>query len=310
MRGFILAAGFGTRMKPLTDNMPKALVPVCGKPLLEHALQFLISSGITTIGVNAHYMPEQMHTFQMSTQSTFELFVESGEIRGTGGAFDNARTFLQGDDSFLILNVDIICQFDLKTAIATFEASDALCTLIGFPCSAGKGTILFDPFTKKYIGTPADTPHRPHAVAEAAFIGAALYKREFLDLVTTGDFSIVPVWKRATELGAGVTVSVQDKGYWRDIGTIKALAEVHLEFLNGALSFDLSDDYFFDKVRKSVYPLHCKNHINESLECAWVGTSLFKGASIKNSIIWPDTDVREMKIINTLYTHFGALEIS
>jgi mannose-1-phosphate guanylyltransferase len=310
MRGFILAAGFGTRMKPLTDHIPKALVPVCGKPLLEHALQFLTSSGITDIGVNAHYMPDQMLKFQKSTLFPFELFVESGEIRGTGGAFDNARAFLQGDTSFLILNVDIICQFDLKAAIAAFEASDALCTLIAFPCSSGKGTVLFDQLTKKYIGTPADTPHRPQGVADAAFIGAALYKKEFLDFVTTDDFSIVPVWKRAIELGATVSVSVQGQGFWRDIGTLKALADVHREFLNGTLSFDLSDDYHYDKVRKSVYPLHCKKLVNESLECAWVGTPLFEGASIKNSIIWPGTDVREMKIINTLYTHFGALEIS
>jgi mannose-1-phosphate guanylyltransferase len=310
MRGFILAAGFGTRMKPLTDHIPKALVPVCGKPLLEHALQFLASSEITDVGVNAHYMPKQMHAFQKSTQSSFELFVESGEIRGTGGAFDNARAFLQGDTSFLILNVDIICQFDLQAAIAAFKASDAICTLIAFPCSAGKGTILFDLFTKKYIGTPADTPHRPQEVEEAAFVGAALYKKEFLDLVTTDDFSIVPVWKRAIEQGATVSVSVQAQGFWRDIGTIKALADIHREFLSGTLSFDLSNDYYYDNMRKSVYPLHCKNHVNESLEYAWVGTSLFNGASIRNSIIWPGTDVRDMKIKNTLYTHFGALEIS
>jgi mannose-1-phosphate guanylyltransferase len=310
MRGFVLAAGFGTRMKPLTNHIPKALVPVCGKPLLEHALQFVTSSGITDIGVNAHYMPEQMHAFQKSTQFSFDLFVESGEIRGTGGAFDNARTFLEGDQSFLILNVDIICRFDLRAAKKAFDASDALCTLIAFPCSSGKGTILFDPFTKKYIGTPSDTTHRPQGVADAAFIGAALYKKEFLDLITTDDFSIVPVWKRAIELGATVSVSLQEQGFWRDIGTIKSLADVHREFLNGELSLDLSGDYYYDMVRKSVYPLHCKSHVSESLECAWVGTSLFKGASIKNSIIWPGTDVRDMLIIDTLYTHFGALEIS
>jgi len=310
MRGFILAAGFGTRMKPLTDHIPKALVPVCGKPLLEHALQFIASSGIKHIGVNAHYMPEQLHAFHMSTPYPFELFVESGDIRGTGGAFDNARTFLEGDQSFLMLNVDIICQFDVVAAIAAFEASDALCSLIAFPCSPGKGTILFDTVTKKYIGTPADTPLCPPGATDAAFIGAALYKKRFLDLVTTNDFSIVPVWKRAIELGETVSVSVQEYGFWRDIGTIKALADVHNEFLNGTLSLDLPDNYYFDKTRKSVYPSLCLNHVNESLECAWVGTTLFKGASIKNSIIWPGTDVREMKLINTMYTHYGALDIS
>ncbi len=310
MRGFVLAAGFGTRMRPLTNHIPKALVPVCGRPLLDHALQFITASGIREIGVNAHYMPEQMKEYCMSTQYPFDLFVESGEIRGTGGAFDNARTFLQGDQSFLTLNVDIICKFDLQAAIKDFETSDALCTLIAFPCSHGKGTILFDALTKKYIGTPADTPHCPHGAKEAAFIGAALYKKEFLDLVTTDDFSIVPVWKRAIELGVTVLVSVQESGYWRDIGTINALADIHREFLNGTLSLDLPDNYYFDNVKKTVYPLLCKDHVEESLTSSWVGTTLFKGASITSSIIWPGTDVREMNIINKLYTHFGALEIS
>jgi mannose-1-phosphate guanylyltransferase len=309
MRGFVLAAGFGTRMRPLTDHIPKALVPVCGKPLLERALQFIYENGISDIGVNTHYLPEQIQEFRDRSSIPFNLFVENGNIRGTGGAFDFAREFLTADDSFFMLNVDIVCKFDLREAAKKFTQSDCLCMLIAFPCESGKGTVLFDPLSYGYIGTPADT-HRLPGMGEAAFIGAALYKREFLDLVTTDDFSIVPVWKRAVEKQHSVIVNVQHSGFWRDIGNIGALAEIHFEQLDKKINLDIPQRLSFVAYEKICIPTHC-NHIDSNLSglYAWIETDKFSNSTVRRSIVWPDIDICKREITDSILTPFGVLPI-
>lgn len=310
MRGFVLAAGFGTRMRPLTDHIPKALVPVCGKPLLERALQFMHENGISRIGVNAHYLPEQIQKFRDTSSVPFELFIESGNIRGTGGAFDYAREFLTGDNAFFMLNVDIVCKFDLQEAVKKFTESDSVCMLIAFPCESGKGTVLFDPLSFGYIGTPADT-HRLPAMGEAAFIGAALYKKEFLDLLAPDDFSIVPVWKRAVIKGHSVTVDIQHSGFWRDVGNLAALADIHFDQLDEKISLDIPPRLSCVTSEKLCIPAQC-DHRDSNLFglYAWIETEQFTGSTVKRSIVWPGIDISKQEITDAIITPFGVLPIS
>jgi mannose-1-phosphate guanylyltransferase len=310
MRGFVLAAGFGTRMRPLTDHIPKALVPVCGKPLLERALQFMHESGISRIGVNAHYLPEQIQKFKETSSIPFELFIESGDIRGTGGAFDFAREFLTGDNAFFMLNVDIVCKFDLRAAVKKFSESDSICMLIAFPCESGRGTVLFDPLSYGYFGTPKDTPRLP-AMGEAAFIGAALYKKEFLDLIIPDDFSIVPVWKRAIEKGYSVVVDIQHSGFWRDIGNLGALADIHFDQLDEKINLDIPVGLSCEPSKKFCIPANCNHRgFNLSGLYAWIETEQFTGSTVKRSIVWPGIDICKQVITNAIITPFGVLPIS
>jgi len=305
----VLAAGFGTRMRPLTDHIPKALVPVCGKPLLERALEFIDKNGIDETGVNSHYLHEHVRAFRSRSPLKFELFVESGDIRGTGGAFDNARTFLSGDSSFFMLNVDIICEFDLKAAISKFIESEDVCTLVAFPCARGEGTILFDPESMLYKGTPSEIG-RPQTCMDAAYIGAALYKREFLDLVTSNDFSIVPVWKRAVDKGLRVSVDMQNEGFWRDIGTIKALADIHFERIDKKIDIAIPPHlacYPDETVCIPSDRINRKSAFNGSY--AWVETDAFTGSTVDHSLIWPGTDIKNMHVVNSLFTPFGVIPI-
>jgi len=233
MRGFVLAAGFGTRLRPLTDHLPKALVPFAGIPLLEHAVAFLEKNDVAPIGINAHYLPQTIEGWVRDHQAKYSLFVELPEIRGTGGALDVAREFLSGDDTFLIANADIVTRFDIKSKINSFEASDDICRLIAFPPS-GRGTILYDPQTMTYMGTPGKDEVSGN-VASADFIGITLYRKEFLELITGEDFSIIPVWKRAQNHGMRVSVAIADDGFWRDLGTPLALAQAHFDLIDGLL---------------------------------------------------------------------------
>lgn len=309
MRGFVLAAGFGTRMRPLTDHIPKAMVPVCGRTLLERALRFIHRSGIKEIGVNAHYLHEQLEAFREQSVIPFELFVESGRIRGTGGAFDFARPFLNDDDAFFVLNVDILCKFDLMKAIEKFKQSNCICMLIAFPCEKGKGTILFDKESYAYYGTPSEIEKKTF-MEEAAFIGAAIYRKEFLGYVGTEDFSVVPIWKRLAVNGLPVIVNVQLDGFWRDIGNIDALANIHFECLDKKIDIDVPEDLRVNTKEKFCIPDNLNKNQCFSGKYAWIESNKILNCTINRSIIWSGMQISNKEITNSIVTPFGELTIS
>lgn len=116
MKALIFAAGLGTRLKPLTDTMPKALVPVGGKPLLYHVVQKLKGAGIDEIVINVHHFADSIIGY-VHEQDDFGIKVSFSDerdlLRETGGGIRHARTFLEGEP-FVIHNVDILSNLDIK----------------------------------------------------------------------------------------------------------------------------------------------------------------------------------------------------
>lgn len=118
MKAMIFAAGLGSRLKPLTDTMPKALVPVAGRPMLEHVILKLKTAGFTEIVINIHHFGEQILDFLRAKDSfglTIHISDERGLLLDTGGGVKKARTFFENsDEPFLVHNVDILSDIDLK----------------------------------------------------------------------------------------------------------------------------------------------------------------------------------------------------
>src|SRR6195952_4285175 len=105
-KAMVLAAGLGLRMRPLTDNMPKPLVPVAGQPLLDHVLDKLAAAGVTNAVVNVHYLPDQIID-HVATRTVPQITIsdERDQVLGTGGAVVKALPLL-GDAPFYHLNAD------------------------------------------------------------------------------------------------------------------------------------------------------------------------------------------------------------
>ena len=105
----IFAAGLGTRLKPITDTMPKALVPVGGRPLIEHVVRKLKSSGIESVVVNVHHFADKIEAWigEQDLEVRLSISDERALLLETGGAVLHARPYLEGCGSFLIHNVDI-----------------------------------------------------------------------------------------------------------------------------------------------------------------------------------------------------------
>jgi NDP-sugar pyrophosphorylase family protein len=129
----IFAAGRGTRLKPLTDNLPKALVPVAGKPVLEHLINKLKRSGFTQIVVNVHHFADMIIDF-LNRNNNFSIDIHISDERNllldTGGGIKHAAEFLQGSEPFLVHNVDIVSNADLNEIYEKHCAENSFATLL------------------------------------------------------------------------------------------------------------------------------------------------------------------------------------
>ena len=142
MKAMIFAAGLGTRLKPITDTMPKALVPVCGQPLLYHVITKLVAAGYDDLVVNVHHFPDQIIHYLHSRDfgACISVSDERDFLRETGGGIRYAKHLLvkeeipgqagnDGNEPFLVHNVDIVSNLDLGW-LQEQHREDALATLV------------------------------------------------------------------------------------------------------------------------------------------------------------------------------------
>lgn len=157
MKAMIFAAGLGTRLKPITDSLPKALVPVAGKPLLEHVARKLKAAGIDEAVVNVHHFADKIETWisedasqHAGTGLTMKVSDERELLLETGGGILNARRFLADCGEFLVHNVDILSDLDISW-FASQIRKDALSTLLVSTRDTSR-YLLFDPVTMRLVG--------------------------------------------------------------------------------------------------------------------------------------------------------------
>ena len=134
MKALIFAAGLGTRLKPFTEKHPKALYPICGKPLLYHTIMKLKQSGFNNIVINVHHFGEQIIEY-LAQENYFDINIQISDERNllldTGGGIKNAASLFEGSEPFLVHNVDIISNADLNSLYQAHKKNDnALATLL------------------------------------------------------------------------------------------------------------------------------------------------------------------------------------
>jgi N-acetyl-alpha-D-muramate 1-phosphate uridylyltransferase len=146
MKAMIFAAGLGTRLKPFTDNHPKALAEVNGKTLLEHNLHYLQQFGIKDVIVNVHHFAEQVETVLTDNNgfgSNITISDEREVLLETGGGLRKAADFFKDEKSFVVMNVDVLTGLDLDKMIEQHKQSDAMATLAVMHRNSSR-QLLFD----------------------------------------------------------------------------------------------------------------------------------------------------------------------
>ncbi|MCX8069192.1 MAG: sugar phosphate nucleotidyltransferase, partial [Thermodesulfovibrionales bacterium] len=115
IKGFILSAGLGERLRPITSQIPKPMLPILGRPIIDYAIEKLLSIEGIRLGFNLHYKSNIISSWLMShkNHNLFEMFYEP-TILGTGGALKNAEDFLKGSELFITYNGDVYSDFDIS----------------------------------------------------------------------------------------------------------------------------------------------------------------------------------------------------
>jgi NDP-sugar pyrophosphorylase family protein len=204
MKAMILAAGLGTRLKPITDTMPKALVPVNGKPMLEGLILKLKAAGFRELVINIHHLGEQIIDF-LSANDNFGVKINISDERDylldTGGGIKHAARFLaENNDPFLVHNVDILSNVDLKAFYNHHVETNPLATLLVSKRNTSR-YLSFDKDNKLCAWHNRDTgevksffPHfDPKKYTEYAFGGIHIISPQLFEWMEewTGKFSII-----------------------------------------------------------------------------------------------------------------------
>jgi NDP-sugar pyrophosphorylase family protein len=247
MKAMILAAGLGTRLRPLTNDRPKALVEVGGRTLLEITLARLREFGVREAIVNVHHFADMVVDY-LKTRDNFGMRIEISreeELLDTGGGLKKAAWFFlenssRGDEPFLLHNVDVISTIDLGRMAEFHREHEALATLAVQKRETSR-YLLFDE-RMQLCGKRAGRDGTSEMVRSSAQVQAlafsgvhAISPRIFEKMTEEGTFSITPMYLRLAALGEKVLGFRADEYQWRDLGRGENVARAEEDMASGLL---------------------------------------------------------------------------
>ncbi|MFT3741199.1 MAG: sugar phosphate nucleotidyltransferase [Gammaproteobacteria bacterium] len=282
VNAFILAAGMGERLRPLTQLFPKPLIPVLGQPLLWHILKKIEQTAAEQIGINTYYQSQLLQQWVTTTAPAItkpiQLFPEDPHL-GSGGGLKNAASLLEQGD-FVVYNGDIFSDFDLNAFIAYHQASSHIATFAIMqqaPVPQVKSNMLLNT-GGQVIGVNA--PWDTQAVSQSvAFAGVAVYSPQIFDFLPTGYSSVLAAWESAFK--AGFTLGTWDIGaqsLWYDVGTPQAYAAL--------VKTLLQDGQYVDATATLADDIELQGWMAIE-QHAVIGS----GTKLKNCIVLPNTEI-------------------
>jgi NDP-sugar pyrophosphorylase family protein len=236
MKAMILAAGFGTRLWPLTIERTKPAIPFLNRPLIAYTIAYLKQYGIRDIIINLHHEPESVREqigdgAEYGVKITYSL--EEPEILGTSGALDKVRDLLE-DETFVVINGKIITNLDLGAALATHQRKAALATLVMKPNPKHEkfSQIIVDEdgYYQGFGGFPLlPDPQHPTPNIPLMFVGIHILEPRIFEYIPRGVFSdsIRDVYPKA---GEKIAAHVGE-GDWHELSTLARYLEISLEFM-------------------------------------------------------------------------------
>ena len=230
MRALLLAAGLGTRLKPLTDSVPKCLVPVHGRPLLDYWLDLLAAGGVERMLINTHYLPQQVRDFVARSRWRGRItLVHEDKLLGTGGTVLANRAFF-GDAPFMVAHADNLTRFEpgafmkrhatrpaeVDITMMTFETDEP--SSCGIVEEDARGVVRA--FHEKVADPPGNLANAAVYIFEPVVVDfIASLGRDVVDLST----EVIPRF-------LGRICTFHNSGYHRDIGTPESLARAQAEY--------------------------------------------------------------------------------
>ncbi|MCK9407861.1 MAG: sugar phosphate nucleotidyltransferase [Bacteriovoracaceae bacterium] len=309
MKAVIMSGGFGTRLRPLTCNIPKPMVPMMNKPMMQHIVDLLKKHGITEIVSTLFYQPDII-TGHFGDGAKFGIKMQYRKAEadyGTAGSVRNAADFL--DERFIIISGDVLTDFDLTKAIEFHEQKKAKATLVLTRATnpLAFGVVITDNNGKitRFLEKPSwgevfsDTINTGIYIIEPEVLKLIPYQKEF-------DFS-KNLFPAMLEQDMGLYGYIAE-GYWRDVGNLNEYQEAHLDALDDGVNLhhegnmvgsayigansviETSSENIQGKV---LIGKNCKIGKNVKIIKSVIGNDCVveDGAVIRNSVIWSDTKI-------------------
>src|SRR5215207_2100450 len=236
MQAVVLVGGQGTRLRPLTYDIPKSLVPLRNRPFIGYMLDFLRGAGLDGAVLSLGYLPDPIQAYLCDKQDLVGFSVDyavEDHALGTAGGIKNAEKYL--DDTLVVVNGDVLTGMDLSRAIQVHKASDALATIVltsvEDPTAYGLVEVDHEMLVHRFIEKPAADEVTTNLVNAGVYV----LEPEVLAMIPAGrevsiEREIFPELQESGRLRANITSS-----YWRDIGTPRSYLAASHDVLSGAV---------------------------------------------------------------------------
>lgn len=274
-QAFVLGAGIGERLRPLTEQLPKPLVPVFHRPLITYAFDHLIAAGVSRLVVNTHHIPEA-YAKAFPDQSYHGVPVqfrnESPVRLETAGGIANVRDLL-GNEPFLVYNGDILTDLPLEPLIRTHRERGNLVTL----ALRSHGPSLHIAFDHE-SGRITDIRNKLGTGDEGKYLFTGIYACDpaLHDWITPGKVeSVIPIFLNMIREGAKIGGVVIDEGSWWDLGSRTAYLSAH-SALNGMYGPAIDPAAHIED-----------GAVLRGINVVGAGTVIESGAQLEDSIVWP-----------------------
>jgi mannose-1-phosphate guanylyltransferase / phosphomannomutase len=316
MKAVIMAGGFGTRLRPLTMNIPKPMIPVMNKPMMHHIVDLLRDHGITDIVTTLYFQPDAITNYfgDGSKFGVNMVHISATEDYGTAGSVKNAEEYL--DERFIIISGDVLTDIDITDAVRFHDEKKSLATIIL--------THAVNPLQFGIVITDADNrivrflekPSWGEVFSDTINTGIYIIEPEILDMMPPKeerDWSnnIFPQLLREKKALYGYVAN----GYWRDIGNLNEYQEAHLDALRGDVKVPylktpgnmlIGTDTIIQTDKKNLHGSiilgdNVQIHHDVRLSNVVIGnnTVIEQGSVITNSVLWDNTYVGPMVQISS-----------
>ncbi|GAE87947.1 sugar phosphate nucleotidyltransferase [Acetivibrio straminisolvens] len=319
MKALFLAGGFGTRLRPITNDLPKPMVPIMGKPLLERNIERLKSYGIDEIVLSTCYKPHKIDKyFEDGEKFGAKInYITEEEPLGTAGAIKNAEKFLS--DTFLVFNADILSDIDIADMIRFHKEKGAMATIAVTRVDNPSAYGVIEHDDDSFITAFKEKPKPHESKSNLINAGVYIFEREILNHIPGGRAVSIERETYPLLLEKGFKMAVYDKcSYWLDLGTPGKYLKVHKDILKGLVpigNYDFGENRVFisesAKVDRSAN-IRGPVYIGENVvigPSAVVGpnTVLFDnafvgvGAKVEDSVVWDNVNVEKgAKVMNSV----------
>jgi mannose-1-phosphate guanylyltransferase/phosphomannomutase len=309
MKAVIMAGGFGTRLRPLTSTIPKPMVPMINRPIMEHIIDLLKSHGITEMVSTLFYQPEIiMEHFGDGSKFGIKMEYRKAEADyGTAGSVRNAKDFL--DERFIIISGDVLTDFDLSAAIRFHQQKKAKATLLltRVPNPLQFGVVLTKENGK--IARFLEKPSWGEVFSDTINTGIYIIEPEILEMVPEKkefDFSkqLFPMLlEKDLDLYGYIA-----EGYWKDIGSLNEYQDAHMDILRGEVKIKIEGEKRENLITgkntvietdirnftgTSIIGDNCRVHNGAVISNSVIGNDceIMPGAVIRNSVIWSNSKI-------------------